>query len=151
MITSIKGKEFIKSFEGLKLKFYRDSGGVGTIGFGHTRTVEHGQVITEKQANDLFDSDIGIAEARMKGKVTNWQLLKQHEFDCLVSLAFNLRSFNKLMTHLNFSREKFLNKIELYVHDIAGNKLPGLVKRRAREKHLFVFGKYIKLGENLTQ
>lgn len=150
MNTSSKGKEFIKSFEGLKLKSYKDSGNIYTIGWGHTRTAGPEQIVTEMQANDLFESDINIAEARVKGKVINWQFLKQHEFDCLISLAFNLKSFDKLMAHLNFNREKFLNKIELYVVDSKGNKLQGLIKRRAREKYLFITGKYIKLNEEIV-
>lgn len=39
----------LKEFEGLRLRAYRDSAGVWTIGYGHTRGVKAGQAITENR------------------------------------------------------------------------------------------------------
>ncbi|WP_369127544.1 lysozyme, partial [Xenorhabdus bovienii] len=53
MKISNKGLEFIQQWEGLKLKAYPDpaTGGIPwTIGYGHTKDVKPGQVITEQQA-----------------------------------------------------------------------------------------------------
>ena len=52
------GLELIKHFEGLRLKAYRDSGGVLTIGYGHTTNVYEKQTITEAEAETLFAKDI---------------------------------------------------------------------------------------------
>ncbi len=48
MITKIsdKGITFIKDFEGIKLKAYKDVKGVWTIGIGHTKGVKAGQTCT---------------------------------------------------------------------------------------------------------
>src|SRR5690242_4450329 len=50
MRTSKQGIEFIKRHEGLRLTAYDDGGGVFTIGYGSTRGVRKGMVITEGQA-----------------------------------------------------------------------------------------------------
>lgn len=46
MKISNKGLELIKKFEGCRLAAYKDSSGVWTIGYGHTRGVAAGQTIT---------------------------------------------------------------------------------------------------------
>ena len=48
MITKISDKviTFIKSFEGVRLKAYKDVKGVLTIGIGHTKDVKAGQTCT---------------------------------------------------------------------------------------------------------
>ena len=53
MNISQKGIDLIKKFEGCKLYSYRDSVGVATIGYGHTKNVKIGMSITQAQA-DLF-------------------------------------------------------------------------------------------------
>ncbi|MFT4325197.1 MAG: lysozyme, partial [Candidatus Liberibacter psyllaurous] len=46
-------------FEGLRLKAYRCSAGIWTIGYGHTgNDVFENLAITEKQANDLLKWDV---------------------------------------------------------------------------------------------
>ena len=58
MKTSDKGKEFIKSFESLRLQAYKCSAGIPTIGYGHTKCVTMDMVITEVEANSMLDSDV---------------------------------------------------------------------------------------------
>ncbi|MGL4675515.1 MAG: lysozyme, partial [Wohlfahrtiimonas sp.] len=53
MKTGQKGIELIKEFEGCKLKAYQDSVGVWTIGYGHTKNVRKGDVITQTQADQF--------------------------------------------------------------------------------------------------
>ena len=50
MKRSQNGVDFIKSHEALRLKAYQDSKGVWTIGWGHTKGVKPGDVITREQA-----------------------------------------------------------------------------------------------------
>ena len=88
MKTSEKGKSFIKGFESCKLKAYKCPANIPTIGYGHTEGVEMGMIITQDEADALFDKDIlrfDLDLARYVGNVT-----KQHQWDALISFAFNL-------------------------------------------------------------
>ena len=54
-----QGLDLIKSFEGLELEAYMPTPiDVPTIGYGHTKTVKMGMVITEKQAEALLKKDL---------------------------------------------------------------------------------------------
>ena len=56
------GEAMTKSEEGLRLTAYKDSGGVWTIGWGHTGPdVHEGLVWTREQAEEAFQRDIGNA------------------------------------------------------------------------------------------
>ena len=48
----------IKQAEGLRLKAYKDSGGIITIGYGHTKSVVPGGVISELQAELFLIEDL---------------------------------------------------------------------------------------------
>ena len=132
----------IKHYEGLKLEAYQDSVGVWTIGWGHTKTAKCGMVVTKSQAEQLLLDDIaeharGVAGA-LKVKV------KQHQFDALVSFAFNLgvgalkgSTMLKLINDGNESAAA--NQFDRWVY-AGGKKLGGLVKRRTSERILFVTG-----------
>ena len=65
MRISKQGLDFIKSFEGLRLKSYQDSIGVWTIGWGHTRGVKKGQVITKEQAEQFILDDLAPIEKHL--------------------------------------------------------------------------------------
>src|SRR5579864_4739110 len=47
----------IASFEGCRLTAYQDTGGVWTIGFGHTQDVAEGMTITQDQADEFLIAD----------------------------------------------------------------------------------------------
>lgn len=47
----------IRVFEGLRLSAYRDAVGILTIGFGHTKGVSEGQVITMAEAEAFLAED----------------------------------------------------------------------------------------------
>lgn len=79
---------FLKEKEGLRLRAYRDIGGVWTIGYGHTGGVRPGQVIDLKTANRILLDDIqNIAEEL--GPHIHVQVT-QGQFVALISLAFNV-------------------------------------------------------------
>lgn len=88
MQTSDKGIALIKGFEGLRLKAYKCSAGVWTIGYGHTKGVKEGQTITEAEAETLLREDLRTFEVGVSSLVTVF--LHQCQFDALVSFAFNL-------------------------------------------------------------
>ena len=77
----------LKEFEGLRLRAYKDSVGVWTIGYGHTRGVKAGQTITEKQAESLLRGDLLISEKYVNGLGFSFS---QGQFDALVDFAYNL-------------------------------------------------------------
>ncbi len=89
MKISQRGLDFIKSWEGCKLKAYKCPAGVWTIGVGHTgKDVYEGLKITEEEAMQLLDDDLNWAEVEvLKGLKVE---LSQDQFDALVSFVFNV-------------------------------------------------------------
>ena len=92
MRTSGAGIRHIQEFEGERLKAYKCSAGVWTIGVGHTSaagepTVCEGMTITANEsaailARDLASFELGV-EKMLQVRVS------QNQFDVLVSFAFN--------------------------------------------------------------
>ena len=136
--------DLIKEYEGLRLHAYQDSAGVLTIGWGHTGDVRRGQSITVHQAEALLALDIGIAAFVVNRHVE--APLNQNMFDALVSFTFNLGEER-------LAQSTLLKKINLRDYHAAaaefpkwvkatvrGKKitLPGLVRRRAAERSLFL-------------
>ena len=62
MNISKKGLDIIKKYEGLRLTAYKCPAGVWTIGYGHTKGVSNGMVITQAQADKFLLEDIVNAE-----------------------------------------------------------------------------------------
>lgn len=131
--------ELIKHAEGLRLKTYLDTGGVKTIGWGHTGPdVKLDAVITEARADELLLNDVAKAE----NTLTRYGLeLAQHQYDALVSFVFNVGPANfaksTLLRRLKGQQwEQAANEIPKWVWD-DGHKLDGLIKRRAAEEKLF--------------
>jgi lysozyme len=142
MKISEEGKDLIKLFEGVRLKAYKCSAGVPTIGFGNTYypngdKVKMGDTITLEQARDLFDDLIvryeRIVESKLKVDV------KQNEFDALVSHTYNTGGSTTLFKLVNMEADKdkiknwFLTK---YI-TANGKVLQGLKNRRLKEWELY--------------
>ena len=95
MRLSQKGVDFIKSHEALRLKAYQDSKGVWTIGWGHTKGVKPGDVITRAQAEQFIRDDFAWVERTLNADLVigrDKPLVTQNEFDALCSLVFNIGS-----------------------------------------------------------
>lgn len=95
MKLSQKGVDFIKSHEALRLKAYQDSKGVWTIGWGHTKNVHPGDVITREQAEQFIRDDFAWVERTLNVDLVTGRdkpLVTQNEFDALCSLVFNIGS-----------------------------------------------------------
>lgn len=125
----------IKNFEGCELKAYKDSKGVLTIGYGHTKNVKNGMKITKEKAEELLNNDVLIFSNHVN-KFMNKYNFNQNQFDALVSFAFNIGSINQLTNNGKRSIKEISNKIPLY-NKCGGKVLNGLVKRRKAEKQLF--------------
>jgi spore coat assembly protein SafA len=138
MSMSDKGVKMLEGFEGLRLDAYQDSGGVWTIGYGHTGNVSPGEHITQQQAEQYLKSDVGWAQDAVRKNVH--VPLTQNQFDALTSLTYNLgaHGYSTLLNHLNSGNYAQAQKdFSMYVHDSKGNVLQGLVNRRNEEAQLF--------------
>jgi len=141
-------KKLIKDFEGLRLKAYRCSAGVLTIGWGHTSaagepTVKPGLTISKAEAERIFDRDIenfakNVA-ALIKGEVND------NQFGACVSLAFNIGvgAFSKssVLRFINKgNRDDAADAFMLWNKITKNGKrvvASGLTRRRAAEAALF--------------
>lgn len=138
MTISQRGIDLIKNAEGIRLKAYLDTGGVPTIGVGHTRGVKMGQTITEPQADAFLREDLESAMADVRDLFPK---TTQGQFDALTSFVFNLgrgqvssSTLREMHNEGNyagakgqFARWKFDN----------GKELAGLVARRKAEAELY--------------
>lgn len=143
MKTSPKGIALIKSAGGLRLKAYPDPGTGGlpwTIGYGSTSGVTRHMVITEAQAEQMLAADLVRFEHIVERLVH--VPVAQGQFDALVSFTYNVGEGNftksTLLRKLNAgdaagAAEQFTRWV-----DAGGKVLPGLVKRRAAERSLFL-------------
>jgi lysozyme len=136
--TGDAGKAIIKAQEGLRLKAYQDTGGIWTIGYGHTRGVKPGMVITEAQADDFLTADLEEAEAAVRKLFPS---TTQSQFDALASFTFNLgegqvgkSTLRTLHNAGNYAGAA--NEFGRWVFDNSV-KLNGLIKRRAAEAALY--------------
>lgn len=135
LTTSQNGINLIKQFEGCRLKAYKDSVGVLTIGYGHTKGVKAGQTITDQQAVSYLKSDLKVYEAKVNKYYPKYKF-NQNQFDALVSFAFNIGSIDQLTARGTRSIATISSKILEY-NKAGGKKLTGLVRRREAEKKLF--------------
>jgi lysozyme len=133
-------RALIRQFEGCYLQAYRCPAGIPTIGVGHTRDVKMGDHCSQQQADAWLTQDLADAEAAVSllAKVP----LAQQQFDALVSFTFNLGSKrlaeSTMLILLNKGSHKAAaEQFDRWVYS-GGQKLRGLVDRRAAEKALFL-------------
>lgn len=143
MKISEKGLELIKSFEGLRLTAYKPVAAETyyTIGYGHYGPdVKKGMTITAEQAEEYLLNDIAGFETTVEHTCSYLPKLTQNEFDALVSFTYNCGSGGLLQLTANKTRTKaqMMEHITAYTKGANGKELPGLVKRRAAEKALFL-------------
>lgn len=138
--------EMIKSFEGLRLESYDDLQpskparllntikGTLTIGYGHTKDVYIGQVITVQEAEALLQQDIQKYENYVDRYVPH--SLNINQYSALVSFTYNcgLGNLQKLVKNRNLN--EIGNAILLY-NKSGGKVLAGLVRRRTAEQKMY--------------
>lgn len=139
MIVSTNGINFITKLEGCKLKAYKCPAGIWTIGVGHTGQVKETDVITEDYAKILLDRDL---EPINKFLSSEFPMINQNQFDALASFIFNigLGAFKKSTMYHLLKEADFDKASEQFDKWVYANhvKLEGLVKRRNKEKELFL-------------
>lgn len=120
---------------------YADSGGVLTIGFGHTGPdVTEGLIITRAEAEQLLRGDLDEAEAAVSDLAT--VPLNENQFSALVSFVFNLGAGDleesTLLELLNQGRYAEAADQFLDFNTANGVVLEGLTRRREEERELFL-------------
>lgn len=139
------GLDLIKSFESLRLTAYRDPVGIWTIGYGHTGPdVYPGLEISKIEAEQLLADDLRMSEESVRELVS--VSLNDNQFAALVSFAFNVgggalkgSTLRKKLNQKDYRGAA--GEFSKWVYGtIKGKKvlLPGLVRRRAQERNLFL-------------
>ena len=143
--------EFLRAWEGLPggrpaLSAYRDAVGVLTIGFGHTNGVTDGQTITPEEADALLVDDVDEAWHGIDPFIK--QTLAEHEMSAITSLCMNVGvaaiSQSTLLSRLN--NGDFGSAADQFLRWCKGGRplrtIPGLAKRRAAERAMFLDAEY---------
>jgi GH24 family phage-related lysozyme (muramidase) len=135
---------FLQQAEGCRLHAYKDSAGVPTIGYGHTKDVHIGMTITQAEADSMLLDELSVFENGVKNMLR--VQLNDNQISALVSFAYNvgltaLRN-STLLQYVNDHRlqqaaDQFLvwNKVTR-----SGVKVvcSGLENRRKAERALFL-------------
>ncbi|PHM75099.1 lysozyme [Xenorhabdus kozodoii] len=143
MEISESGINKLKSYEGLRLQAYPDpatGAAPWTIGYGHTRGVKPGQVITAQQAEEFLHQDLnpiyGAIQRLVKVPLT------QGQFDALCSFIFNVGIGNfthsTLLKKLNAGDYQGAAREFLKWDRADGRELAALRMRRQSEKETFL-------------
>lgn len=140
MKTNSAGINLIKSCEGCVLHTYLDAVQIPTIGYGHTGPdVVPGLTITQDEAETLLRKDLEKFERGVATlvKVT----ISDNAYAALVCFSYNLGlnalAQSTLLKKLNSGDRTVADEFGRWTK-AGGKVLPGLVKRREAEKHLFL-------------
>lgn len=141
------GLAVIKQHEGVRYKTYLDPVGIPTVCYGHTGPeVRLGQSYSAKQCEDLLIRDIikhaGYVTPGNKLNCIKDAPLNPNQRDAVVSFVFNVggtkfcrSTMAKALAARNYTAAA--NEFPKWVN-AGGRPLPGLVKRRAAERRLFL-------------
>ncbi|MCK4640410.1 MAG: lysozyme [Candidatus Marinimicrobia bacterium] len=136
------GLNLIKKWEGFRGEVYKDSVGVLTIGYGHTKNVKPGDTITEPKALELLKEEVAGYAASVH-KYLGHVPLNDNQFAALVSLTYNIGAGWMIRKYGLFRllNDKFYEKAAgriLAYHYAGGKPLQGLKNRRREERELFL-------------
>ena len=139
MKTSLDGINLIKRFEGCELKAYKCPAGVWTIGFGHIKGVQEGDVITQADAHNMLVEELDEYEGYINDMVS--VELNQDQYDAMVSWVYNLGGGNlkasTLLKVLNAGDYAGVPAQIMRWNKAGGKVLEGLTRRRQAEADLF--------------
>jgi len=156
VITSEKGIQLIKHFEGCHLKPYLCPALLWTVGYGHVLypeqnrlplaqrksynlKIEHFRNWEQSEVDALLKQDLQRFERGVLRYIT--VPLKQNEFDALVSFSFNLGlgtlQRSSIRSKLNRGDKEGAIETLLKYCRAGGKILKGLQRRRAAEADLF--------------
>ena len=141
-----QGRKLLMDREGCRLKAYKDSVGVWTIGVGHTSAagppkVRSGDQITQAQADLIFADDVAEFEDGVTMLLAG-DPIEPHQFDAFVSLAFNigLGAFASSTTLRHFLDGRHDHAAQAI---LMWNKPPEIKARRRGEHQQFLNLKHV--------
>jgi lysozyme len=139
------GIDMMHHFEGCRLQAYQCSAKVWTIGWGNTyyqdkRPVKQGDVITQAQANELFEMVMNEFAIVVRKALT--KEINENQFSALVCFAYNVGIGNlkksTLLRKVNINPNDETIADEFAKWNKAGGKvLNGLTRRRLAEADLY--------------
>ena len=145
MVTSNKGIDLIKRFEGCKLNAYLCPAKIPTIGYGNTfyedgTPVKIGDTITQERATELLKNLLVKFESYVNKYVKS--TITQEQYDALVSFCYNIGAGNlaksTLLKKVNLNPKDATIRDEFMKWNKAGGKeLLGLTRRRKAEADLY--------------
>ena len=140
MNISDVGIAFIAAHEGCRLEAYLDSVGIPTIGYGHVKGVQMGQIITQDEAEAYLRDDVQTAVKCVNNSVSC--VLTQSMFDALVSFVYNLGCNSlrnsTLLRKVNSGDDIGASEEFGKWNHAGGVVIAGLTKRRQDEAELFL-------------
>ncbi|MDG2522969.1 lysozyme [Caulobacter segnis] len=134
--------KLVMAWEGLRLEAYRDSGGVWTVGYGHTgQGFGQGFRINPAIARAWLVEDVLTAGERLERRIGREAVdrLNDNQYAALLSFVFNLGAGAEwtIWRLLCEGRlDEVPNQMARFVH-AGGVRLKGLVNRRAAEIKLW--------------
>lgn len=145
--TNNNGIAHLQDVEGLRLRAYDDAQpnvkivskaqvkGTLTIGYGHTKTVSVGQVISKQKAVELMKVDLSFFEAQVNKLVT--APITVNMFNALVSFCYNVGEggFKKSKVLENTNKGKYKEAAQAFYN---WTKPEGLIVRRKKEYDLYL-------------
>lgn len=138
---------FVQGWEACKLCAYLDGNGVPTIGWGHTRGVRMGQTCTQATADSWFADEMRVYAAELQAYLIRSPL--QHQFDALLSLGYNAgiappRGIGRagIVQLFNNGMDAECGDRFLAWNKDGGKVVPGLTKRRAAERAIYLYASY---------
>ena len=155
METSNRGIALIKSYEALRLQAYADPGTGGdpwTVGYGTTKGVTPGMIITKQEAEDMFLRDVRDCEFAVNGLLDGLDV-SQPEFDALISFVYNCGvsafRYSTLLKRLLKGDPRcrvYQEELNRWTKggDGGDEEMPGLVRRRQEEADMACEGDYYK-------
>jgi lysozyme len=143
--VSAEGRTLIQQFEGLSLTAYLCPAGKWTIGYGHTEGVQPGDRITKAHADSLLAADL-VSYVRAVDDALGACAASQHEFDAMVSLAFNVgagsfKGSTVLRLHRQGDHQGAARAFGMWNKATVDGRLqemPGLTRRRAAETAFYL-------------
>lgn len=152
MQLSKQGLTLIAQFEGFRPKPYLDAVGVPTIGYGNTYYLDGRKVkMTDKPISrdealqlklDIINKDFAPVVNRLLEKEIKSGQITQNMFDALISLAYNIGignlSKSSVIRHLKAGNKQQAGDAFLMWNKAKGRVLNGLVRRRKREREVFL-------------
>lgn len=145
--TNVSAAKIIAEFEGLRLKAYKDSGGLWTIGYGTTVNpvtgipIKKGDTITKDTALTWLRMQTAATESQVKAKLKVPQSANQ--LAALTSLAYNIglgafgRSTLLRLVNSNADKQKIAAEFVKW-NRVKGQEVPGLTRRRQLEAELYL-------------